>query len=65
MFETARAAKRAAAKAVRRESSAVTRMSLAGHGMLESDSQGPSAYPSDVESMASDGYSADMDSLYG
>ncbi|CAG5131237.1 unnamed protein product [Candidula unifasciata] len=48
VFETARAAKRAAAKAVHREASAVTRVSLAGQAMLETDSQGPSAYPSDV-----------------
>ncbi|XP_055870744.1 trafficking kinesin-binding protein 1-like isoform X4 [Biomphalaria glabrata] len=67
VFETARAAKRAAAKAAERESTSSTRMSLlsvpTSHN--ESDSQNQSAYPSDVESFASDGYSADMDSLYG
>ncbi|KAI8761156.1 trafficking kinesin-binding protein 1 [Biomphalaria glabrata] len=67
VFETARAAKRTAAKAAERESTSSTRMSLlsvpTSHN--ESDSQNQSAYPSDVESFASDGYSADMDSLYG
>ncbi|KAH9513794.1 Trafficking kinesin-binding protein 1 [Bulinus truncatus] len=68
VFETARAAKRAAAKAAEREAMSSTRMSLlsvAHTSQNESDSQNPSAYPSDVESFASDGYSADMDSLYG
>ncbi|CAL1548102.1 unnamed protein product [Lymnaea stagnalis] len=67
VFETARAAKRAAAKAAEREALSSTRMSVLSVPTLESDStsQGQSTYPSDVESFASDGYNADMDSLYG
>ncbi|XP_059177188.1 trafficking kinesin-binding protein 1-like isoform X3 [Physella acuta] len=66
VFETARAAKRAATKAAQREVMSSTRMSvMALPSQSGNTSQNQSTYPSDVESIASDGYSADMDSLYG
>ncbi|XP_005111853.1 uncharacterized protein LOC101863557 [Aplysia californica] len=70
IFETAKAAKRAAAKAAEKEVMSSVRMSVMAvpsstRGDSDTMSQGLSAYPSDVESFASDGYSGDMDSLYG
>ncbi|BFZ15608.1 hypothetical protein BsWGS_18646 [Bradybaena similaris] len=64
VFETARAAKRAAAKAMQRQTSSDTRMSLAPTSHQLNDSQGPLSFISDVESLASDSCSIDMDRIY-
>ncbi|KAK7502479.1 hypothetical protein BaRGS_00006432 [Batillaria attramentaria] len=63
VFETARAARKAASKSSRDSS---VRMSTSASSSLKDPfSQNPSNVPSDSESFNSDGYSADMDSIYG
>ena len=68
VFETAKAAKKAAAKAAL-SSSSTSRMSISASGDVTGpssicDSSRLSVCTSDVESQASDGYSGDLDSLY-
>lgn len=63
VFETARAARKAASKSSRESS---VRMSTTASSSLKDPNSGtPSNLPSDNESLTSDGYSADMDSIYG
>ena len=65
VFETARAARKAASKSSRDSSVRLSTSTSSWKDSNSSNSLTPSNVNSDAESFNSDGYHADMDSLYG